>query len=271
MHEYFEFTSKHTRDKQCHFETIIRTHLRAGYGAIKKNLWAHRFYFYADLYAGPGIYRDKATGAIRHGSPLIFAMEAQKHNVPFDAYLFDEKYSDELRMNMIDWQNSLLFWDKCYIECIPGDNAEQFPELLATLHGSVAGHDVGKPRFGLIYVDPPGSIPCFDALKQLAADRRFQRTDILIYLHATNIKRFRRVASVRFTEYLEDALKSIGKQYIHIRQPHGHWTFALLTNWEGMPEFTNIGFHRLDTPEGRSIMRRLNYTKQELREQRGGK
>jgi hypothetical protein len=64
---------------------------------------------------------------------------------------------------------------------------------------------------------------------------------------------------------LLDDLSGIDKKYRLIRKPIGEWQWSMvmMTNWEKVPEFRELGFRRLDSQEGRDIFERVNYSKRE--------
>jgi hypothetical protein len=61
----------------------------------------------------------------------------------------------------------------------------------------------------------------------------------------------------------------IGKAVWIVRRPYETfgWTFLIGTHWDSFPQSKQHGFRGLWTPQGREIMRRLDYNWEEYRGQ----
>lgn len=250
--------SNETELKEQHYAGIVQMHL-----TICRSILGRRGgppYLYADLHAGPG-WLEYAGRRFR-GSPLIFMEAARKADIRYEALCFDsdESVADRLADAMRqDNHSDKLFdvEDDGAIRVVPR-NCER--GMAGWLRGQ--GHQPG--RHGLVYADPIGTEMPSGLLADIA--RALPRVDILSYVSASNYKRRRGQNAARAT--LAEHIAAVGKKYALIREPYGkhQWTFVLFTNWDGFPEWKQIGLHRVDSEKGQRVLDLLNLTSRELHE-----
>lgn len=246
--------------KQEHFRVIVGYHMAGTYGGVmqkyRREGWKHHpFYLYWDLHAGPGRYADG-----RLGSPLIVLEEAAARYVPIQAGLFERDPETAQRLRGVLGEARTHYPDLAgRFHVIVGDHSDLVPEVLDALDQHVTGR-----AFGLVYADPNGQALPLAVLQQLAQPAQLDRLDFLAYVSATNYKR-RLGANCADARYLEDELRALGKPHIWIREPMAQhqWTFAICSAWAKLPVPKRLGFHRLDSPEGRAVMDRLNLSQKQ--------
>lgn len=246
--------SEYTVTKQRDFEYVLNTILGVAQSPrCMAQGWAHKEFVYFDLNAGPGV-----VGGIE-GSPLIFTRRILDLGIPFRAFFFESNTDNMRRL-------SVALGDLCEsrgvstdrIQLIPGDHNTTVPWF-------VSEHLASMPRdwvYGLAYGDGNGRDDSpFGPLSVLA--RRFPRVDHLVNVNTAIYKRVR--GARPDARFFMDDLAGIDKKFRLIRTPAGQWawTMLLMTNWEKVPEFREMGFRRLDSEEGRSIFERVNYSKRE--------
>lgn len=132
-----------------------------------KNKWATRAY--VDLFAGPGLCKDRNTGSEFCGSSL----EALGCTVPFTHLYFndiDEEFVDALK--------------KRQQHRFPNANVEYF-NLDCDEAAQQIARRIPKDALTLAFIDPWNHMP-FDSIAHLA---RRQPTDLIITFHTTAIKR----------------------------------------------------------------------------------
>lgn len=247
--------SRYTRIKQEHFKTILTTHARIFQYIKRKYEWVRPHYLYIDMNAGPGSYEDEKGDEIK-GSPLIFLDVADKLNLSFKAKFIENNKEnlEDLHITIAEIWCSMGepdSWDDDTINYIKKNHNKVIGELCT--------HSRPK-QYGLIYNDPSGELPSFDALR-LFADC-YKRADILINCPATTLKRSPKKISIL------DYLKGINKKYWLIRELYfeHQWTFLIGTNWIDFPEFEKIGLYRKDSKEGQRILDKVMTTASEERE-----
>lgn len=264
--------SGNTHIKQSSLRTIIRKHMDIVKAIHKKQYsWVdNKIYLYLDIFAGPGNY------AGFEGSPLIALQEADKtsQGLRINAH-FCEKGQGEYSklLDQCKTFTSTLLVEE-FNELGPGHRL--FADKLGEIHLYNQDNRLWIPRFieslpqrtgevyGLIYSDPNNHLASFDEIADLANIKALKRTDILFHLPATTFKRVRGANSE--IPRLKDQLNKIQKEYWFIREPFGQfqWTFALGTNWDSFPEFKNLGFHPIDSENGRLVFEKLDCTANEL-------
>lgn len=257
--ENFGF-SDYTYFKQLHLGAIFQTHMHICMGVFKKNKnadWLTRTYHYFDLHAGPGLYTH--NGVIIKGSPIIFAETLLSvGGLKCQAHFFE--IDNDLRTRLL--QNLAHYTTKAefYIS-LHGDHHHFLPCYFDP-------PDALRPRkrYGLIYADPAGSMPPFELLSRFFEGKSYTQMDVLIYIAPTNLKRQLNSPRCPVQMRLEDYLKLIPKRHWIIREPYGRhqWTFLIGTNWTDFPVFERLGFYRWDSPKGKEIFAKLNYTNEEL-------
>jgi hypothetical protein len=245
---------EHTALKQEHFEKILRLHMNIT-TSVQRN-WRHSWYgpdletyHYFDINAGAG---NDPTGLI--GSPLIFLRQAALLNLQYKAVLIEQE--------LVNVQSLLrLVGTDKNVTIEYGDHHVCLPRYFVN----------GRKRFGLVYADPSGTVPPFELLGQMSRQNIYQRLDICIYLHATNIKRIRNQSSGNGKQSLAEFMAMIDKKHWIIRKPVGkeQWTFLIGSNWVDYPDWTREGFYKWKSPIGIEILDRLTYTADELDAKRG--
>jgi three-Cys-motif partner protein len=248
--------SEYTKTKQFHFSKILRTHLKATEAILnkyKKETWAEQRYWYFDINAGPGV-----VGGIE-GSPLLFLKEVKKHKMDYKAVFIEKEKTNYLLLVNRVYDYLAKNYERINTHCANHNNL-----LLEYVMTS-------KIRYGLLYADPTGSIPPFDLLKKFFRHRIYKRLDVLISCPCTNIKRVRAEENLRIGEpetlSLIEYLKLIDKEYWIVREPyHQHqWSFIIGTQWDSFPKFENLGFFRTDSLKGKEILKKLSFTREELK------
>ena len=248
--------SDYTYFKQLHLGAILQTHMRICQAIFVKREWPDKTYHYFDLNAGPGLYAH--NGLIIKGSPLIFTETLLSVGLKCQAHFFEIR--DEFRTQL--FQNLAQYTTKAKFSISLHGDHNQFlpcyfdpPNVLRP-----------KKRYGLIYADPAGSIPPFELLSRFFEGKSYTQLDVLIYISPTNLKRQLKSPSCPVQKRLEDYLRLIPKRYWIVREPYGQhqWTFLIGTNWTDFPVFERLGFCRWDSPKGKEIFAKLNYTNEEL-------
>jgi len=254
--ENFGF-SDYTIYKQLHLGAILRKHLNITRAIFEKHDWPEKVYHYLDLHAGPGIYQH--NGMVVRGSPIIFIETLMSVGLKCQAVFFE----------ICDDRRTQLVWNLARFADVP--------DLSLLFHGDYQrflpchfddSQARAKKKFGLVYADPAGTLPPFELLAQMFQSRSYATMDVLIYMSSTNLKRQLKYDRCPIDKRLKDYLGLIPKKYWIVREPYGphQWTFLIGTNWDAFPEFRDLGFHRIDSPEGQEIFHRLNYTRKELAE-----
>ena len=243
-----------TQEKLDQFRQIVGTHLMVVDKIIAKYQregWDHYpAYLYFDMNAGPGRY----GGMI--GSPLLQHRQAERLAVPNRSWMFEIRPESAVELSANLENESSVYGSPVVVV---GDHEETAPIIAGQIR------EIGPPAFGLVYADPNATLLPIAAIRSLVHAPRRSRIDVLIYVSATTYKRVVG-AGFRVGRLLDD-LAAIGKRHVWLREPTGRhqWTFAILSDWDGHPEFRNIGFHRLGTPGGDALALRLNFTTSEAR------
>ena len=96
----------------------------------------------------------------------------------------------------------------------------------------------------------------------------FSKLDVLVNCPSTTIKRAAGAFPHIERKNLLENLLAIEKDYWYVREPYHkmQWTFLIGTNWDQFPLFSEIGFYRATSPEGREVLAHLAYTAEELRD-----
>jgi three-Cys-motif partner protein len=204
---------------------------------------------YIDFNAGPGI--DPVGSP---GSPLIFLEEATKKEMTYEVHLY-EADSETYTKLVTNLRGSGLNGGNIYLH--PQSNSDISEIVPAVQEGW---------RYGLAYFDPSNA-PAINELFPLASivARKLPQVDLLFNYAAASYKR-----TVEHAEYrsLLDWMKTIDKRTGLIREPYSQfqWTMLILTNWTRYPEDEARNWYNIDSPEGESIFRRVNYTSKQLHE-----
>jgi hypothetical protein len=249
--------------------------MKASLSIMQRHTWAIPFYTYLDLSAGPGRYYDQA-GLTQEGSPLIALLMARLLRLPLVAVLYEKHLAThgELRSALTP---HFAEPPRCTPQAFFFPATEEHPQQALLVYGDAQvlvpgllaqwrldAEEQNRKHLGLIYSDPNGLIP-FALLEEAA--RSLPQCDVLIYAGGTTHKRQYYNDRNGLCSTFEEMLDTIKKQYWLIRDPFGaqQWTFLLGSNWKKMPrKLSGQGFHDLHSPEGQSIMRRVNRRAKDL-------
>lgn len=242
-----------TPTKQRFFRGFVRVHLRLCSYVMPK--WGESRYTYFDLNAGPGV--NPETGS--DGSPLIFAQEAERSGIEYQAYMMEvnQRSHEALAANL----DAAGAWRAAAIHADHNEYMKDFMQY---------GY---RKRFGLAYADPTGVVDLpFDLLANLSF--YWRKLDILMMVQGASIKR---CAVVHDYPRLLEQLNYINKRYWLVREPeHKHeFTFLYGTgdivgrSEPPLPTWKREGFYLLDSDDGRRIIDTLNWSKRERKERDG--
>jgi three-Cys-motif partner protein len=262
-------SSDYTREKFKRLEYILRVEAMAWRGVMERKPWTDNLFTYIDPFAGPGLYDQSDSKELvgQRGSPLLaldllrplftpdrVACNGQPLGIRY--IVSDPRESDRLNQSL-EYAGHGGFRAR-------SDSCETLLKICvddwAMLNGSL------RQPVGMAFFDPNG-IPPWDSIARFAGQKRFQRIDLLININSIAIKRARNYAGYSDKRMSSEHLNVIGKRYVYLWQPwwtDAHqFTLAFLTNWDKFPEFPKLRFHRIDTPEGRSIAQRMDLTQRE--------
>jgi three-Cys-motif partner protein len=243
--------SSSTGRKIATFSTIVAYHLLLTQAVLLKNSTIFpQHYNYLDLTAGCGSTPNGIKGAA-----IAFIEQAEKVQVKIrttahfiecnekNILLLEEKLQKRKDESM--WKNSEWHFHN-------GKYQEIIPSLLPSKNKD----------FGLVFIDHSGDPPNFGTLSYIAEMR--PRTEILIYLPSTNIKRIYQYTKKKLKDYIE----SIPKKNWLIQRPkkgdRHKWTYLLGTNAENLfRAYPSIEFYPLDTEDGQKVLHDLNFTSKE--------
>lgn len=263
-----------TKDKWGRLEYLLTMHINACKGIVKRRSYVSRVYEYFDFYAGPGIYTEEDNQGLAGelGSPLRAIRLFQRILDPkrlmlfmrsdimtWRAWLFEPNRKTYGRLRMAINRVSQEPINAKNMTCGAGVKEIIDARLWKTENEWNRGH-----TYGLAFFDPNG-VPDWDAIQLFSRTPHFQRIDLLINVCATGIKRVRR-ASLDPT-LATDRLLSLDKRKIYLWDPVPgdpfQFALALCTNWRGFPGFSQSRFYDIESPEGRAIAEKINYTKSE--------
>lgn len=249
--------SAETELKENDFRGLLGMHIN-----ICKSILARRRsrYLYVDLYAGPGHLEYK--GRRFDGSPLIARDLLTRTGVPYEAIHFEKDPDVAARLAEALYVPVSLVDTPCpetspiYVE----DFRDGFARWL-----DQRGRQ--PDQYGLVYSDPIKDPIPYELLTRAA--ELMPRVDLLSYVSATQYKR-RRGQDLKRNGHSDlpligDHIAAVNKKVALIRRPYGawQWTFVLWTNWEGMPQWEQHGFYRINSPAGQRILDTLNLTRRE--------
>lgn len=255
-----KWISDETERKEADFRGLLAMHVNICKGIVPRNGGAP--YLYADLYAGRGHLEYK--GRRFDGSPLIAREILSGAGLPYEQVLYERDAMEAaFLIAALSERSSTLF------EAAGGDGS---PVCIEPCQDGFArwlkerGHQ--PSRYGLIYSDPISDEIQHELFNKAAA--LLPRVDLLSYVAATQYKRRRGGAALHGVEkpYLADHIAAVGKRHVLIREPLGRqqWTFVLWTNWTKFPEWERHGFYRLDSPRGKRVLERLDFSEREQHE-----
>ena len=243
---------------------FMKVHAKAVNSVVHRFDWAFPAYVYIDLFAGPGIYttsENRLFDGDCEGSPIVAARALK--GIEHRLFLNDHDVDVAARLT-----NSLNF-EGIYCNLSVMDQAD-YVDLITSIKWRRASFPGGKKVYGLVFVDPNGCPP-WDECEKLGACKQYDRLDLLIHVNATAHKRLFHHSWMGENMRLEERLRRIGKKHIFLWVPEGgnQWQFSLAfcTNWKEFPEFKRKGFYSIDSTEGRELLDRLQYTREELSKQ----
>lgn len=232
--------SQMTFDKQDGLALILGQHIAIVRTILDKYGLDPRRYHYIDLTAGCG-YNEVVDC---EGSPIVFQKTIRAQRISYNAHFVDLEPTNTLMLRGAISQDKRVFIHT-------GDHAIIAPQIIETWPDTA---------YGLIYSDMNG-MPPFELLSALSKSPKVSTVDFLIRCNGNGIKR----AGRRFL----DELHKIDKQHWIVREIDSHdkwqWTFLLGLNWNGLKCMREHGFHYITSDEGRAIIRRLHYTRDELK------
>jgi len=243
-----KWVSAETEQKEHDFRGILTMHASICRGIFRRQSIV-RPYLYVDLYAGPG--RLEYNGHQFDGSPLIARDVLTKARIPYEALHYERDPGEAERLTRaLAGRSGPVYAETCQ---------EGFARWLDE-------HEYQRDRYGMVFSDPIRDEIPHDLLNHAA--KRLPRVDLLSYVSATQYKRRRGGDPSR--PFLADHIGAVDKRVALIREPVGawHWTFVLWSNWTRLPQWEARKFHRLDSPEGASILNRLDLSKKEQRQDR---
>jgi hypothetical protein len=233
--------SEHTRHKQESLQRLLELNIIIVKEMMKRN-YASNFYLHYDIHAGPGKAPDGT-----YGSPLIFLRTAKRLGIKHHAHFYDcdvptfEKLLDAVG-------------DNKFANCHMKDHNEIINKL-----------KLSKPddrQYGTIYVDPSDTTLPIDLLVEFG--RVFPKLDVIINFGCAGHKRACKLDGyVRLDEYLKKI-----KPHWAIRKPIGkhQWSMMIGSNFPGgYPAWERQGFYSTRNENGRELLQRLSYTKEDLR------
>ena len=195
-------------------------------------------YYYVDTHCGTGDNEDYGPG-----SPVIFLDTMRRLGMDYRAFFIDLNVG-QLR-ERIGRDTRVTIYEQ--------DNRDAIDDVVAQLPAKA---------LGMLYMDPNGSPTPWIQLLMTVAEKR-HRLDILVRANTTAVKRD--PSPLRFA----DIPAKVAKEHWLIRGPAPgdgwRWTFLLGANFQ-LGDWKNERFYKLGSHEGRDIMRRLNFTDDELRE-----
>jgi len=247
--------SKATPLKQEKFKKIISQHLIVVNAIQKNNPDWKIVYTYIDGTSYRGIYTDQMGNMIK-GSPILFldTVKEIKPKFKVNCYLIEKETENLMALrNNIYAQN---LQDVAQTNYICGTYEEEIPKILAE----------DKKSFGLIYIDPYGIFDA-DELEKICYMENIGKMDILINCNTTAIKRIKNVEKIKevYKKDLKTRLKKIPKDVWWISPPHilndpHGWCFLYGLNSKCLKP---TGFFLIDSPEGKCLLDKANYTKEE--------
>ncbi len=236
-----------------HLGDILAMHLAVTSAVVLKNHKKYNYkksYRYVDLTSGKGFSPDRKI----LGSPLVFLRNAEsKLQIPYRADFIEkiEKNFIELKSNVAN-EIAKNKWGNPNVHFHFGKYQTLARSLLANRN---------LKEFGLIFVDPSGNAPDFDAIKNICALR--PKMEILIYVSSTSIKRIHQHTNKLLSDYMQD----IGKKYWLVRKPiswdQNKWTFLMGSNSDIFKDYKKINFLRLDSPEAQVFFPKLNLSEKQ--------
>lgn len=248
--------SDFTQEKQNIFSGLMTMHVAIVKGILSRWRKISPFYYYVDMTAGPGVYKDEDGRAIV-GSPVIARMALTDANVKYRMYLVERDSSvfDTLK----SWfsEEAIPRASEQYL-CF-GDAEELVPAIRFA--------DQYK-HYGLVYADTTAQIPPFETFRRLGQSRQYDNMDFIMTYAAASHKRQIKSSLCKTEERLPELLGRINKKFWLIREPYGkhQWTFLIGTNWADFPRWNKRGFYGITNKRGNEIYRKIWLTNAEMEE-----
>lgn len=241
-----------TENKQHRLKYILRQHLIIVDRIFKKYPRFKNKYIYIDATSGTGKTDDN------DGSPIIFLNQyydlvnnRKNFNVLANCYFIDEC---KIYPETINELNNNISSSNKKICCLIKDKYQDaLPKIIESEGFS----------YGIIYFDPNGIVD-FDCIKDICNNKDTNAMDILFNYNAVANKRKR---GVNGSKDLFELFKDIKKNNWYISEPNGKWQWSFFygSNSGVVKLPKKIGFHNINSDEGKYIFHKLNYTKPEFK------
>ena len=239
-------SGEETPFKQKDFKALLQHHINICSSIIPRQSWASQDYRYFDMFGGPGIIHE--NGETIYGSPVIFLNTIREFSLPYLA--------DIVEQDMITFLDLQAIINSPLVRLHNGDSQTVYKRFLSP----------NKKQYGLLYLDPDMSEDGFDLSFTIAKDfsTYYPMMDILFYISANNIKR---IAGVKNTPDLQERLSPISKKHWVIRtlKTKFQYTFLIGTNFIAPFVWSNKEFYSIQSPEGKAIFDKANFTREELK------
>jgi hypothetical protein len=243
-----------TRLKWDRLDYLISVHVPMVRGIMQRNYWVQPFYYYFDMYSGPGIYTEQHDNDLagEAGSPIRVLRALRAARLPYRVRFYDSspQQADSLRGSL-----ATAGFPQEVINVRNADCEAGVRDIMAIPTGR------NSRIYGMVFFDPNGR-PDWPAIKALSTHLNSQFLDFFINLN-TSITKWLFYSSIhkdsmRPTEYL----RSLRKNSVYLWRPPKsspeQFTLSYCTNGS-FPEFKKHGFHHIDSPEGQDIVRLIDY------------
>lgn len=257
---YGEFTP----NKLADYSKLLSCYVPLATNVLRKwdNLYQPQVHL-IDINAGPGQYGDELTSeeCWHRGSPLIAMDKLTEQKPDRTPILYKAWFIDERMENCRQLENVLKSYD---------NNPNGSYQVLCGKHEDLLSSLLPFQRraaLGLLYHDPNG-FASWDCLSGISSDKAYRTIDFLIHYGAATPKRFKGRFGKDYVQPVDEAVASIAKQYWLVQEPIGHtqWTFLLGTNYEKMPAWKRLRFHSLASDQGKAILNKIAYSKEEYKQ-----
>lgn len=231
---------------------LTEMHSRAVRGILSREGWADPRYHWIEPHCGPGTYPNGDRGcALRVAEILSKELPGQYRLI----------LNDLDPSNAVQHENAIRQY--CQTNVFTLDCGDFVNGLI---------YHITRPIFGFIFFDPNGG-PNWEAINRFSCVPRFERCDILVNVNSVGIKWARKNAICKnHTKTATQHLREINKKYLFLWEPNpsDNWQFSLVvaTNWGAFPQFEKLGFYLIDSPKGKLIADRMDYTREERHKRR---
>lgn len=247
--------------KREHFRKFLSVHTRICCGMPKKYpRWTYSNYVYIDLNAGTGFHEEE------EGSPMCLFRRVRNN---CDAFFVE---INPLAATLLEQNIEPFRHSSMHLEVMCGDNKVLLSQICEKIYKQTlapnCSRDVSYTAYGLMYSDENGIDIPFEEMRHALLQKHMEKIDVLIYVSCTGLKRVLKSMPEKGYKRLSEYIDSMPKSCWHVRQPAGahQWCFLFGSNWDGYPELTNDGFHRIDTAKGQKILERVTHTAEEMKE-----